>query len=403
MSRLSAENHLKLYTMLSEEAILGILTFTADGLHCVYANKLGRALLEIPADKNLDEIEVTNLFPQKVRPEFRALNEDLLKNEGLYQDVVILKQNAMTFIANLGVKKIYLDGIGYVTLMFQDITIQKKLQRDITAKQIEIKAAFEELLKQNQQLKELDLAKDRFIALTTHELRTPLSAMVASAEILKIGLYDNDEQRTEFTEVIYEQGQHLVTLINDILDFAKIQAGKMDLFVEHHDLAGLAKKLTESFEGMAESLNIKIKFNHNTEGPCTCYFDTLRLKQIFSNIVTNSIKYNKKGGSVEIWIENSDADFVKLFVKDTGKGIAPKEQDKVFNEFETLGKVALHHKGTGLGMPITKRLVEAMGGKIKLTSEVDVGSTFWVEIPKNKVLTDELYRSRPKLEEDLVA
>lgn len=388
--------------MLSEEAILGILAFTLDGKHCIYANKLGRALLEISPQTDLDEIQVTSLFPEKVRPEFRALNEDLLANEGLYQDVVILKQNAMTFIANLGVKKIHLDGTDCVTLMFQDTTIQKKLQRDITAKQIEIKAAFEELLKQNQQLKELDLAKDRFIALTTHELRTPLSAMVASAEILQMGLYDDEEQRKEFTDMIYDQGQHLVELVNDILDFAKIQAGKMDLFVEEQDLCELASSLSESFVNMAEGSNITMKFTAPEE-PCLCYFDSMRIKQAFSNVITNAIKYNNEGGSVDIWIETSDPDFVKLFVKDSGNGIEPEALDKIFNEFETLGKVALHHKGTGLGMPITKRLMEAMGGSIKLTSEVGVGSTFWIEIPTTKVLSADLYRARPEFADDLAA
>lgn len=389
--------------MLSEEAILGILVFTADGRHCLYVNKLGRELLEIPNGTDLDQIEVSSLFPAKVRPEFRALNQDLLGNEGLYQDVVICKQNTTTFIANLGVKKIHLEGTECVTLMFQDITVQKKLQRDITAKQIEIKAAFEELLNQNKQLKELDLAKDRFIALTTHELRTPLSAMVASAEILQLGLFDTDEERTEFIGMIYEQGQHLVALVNDILDFAKIQAGKMDLFVSHSDLSALAAGLTENFEGMAEGSNIQIAYKPEDNGSCECYFDELRIKQVFSNIVTNAIKYNREGGQVEIWTDGSDPDFVKLFVKDTGKGIAQDELDKVFNEFETLGKVALHHKGTGLGMPITKRLMEAMGGTIKVTSEIGVGSTFWIEIPRAQVLDMELYRDRPKEADDLAA
>lgn len=402
MSRLSEAHLLNLHRVLSDEAILGVMVFTLDGQHCLYANKLGRELIEISNGTDLDKIEVKCLFPDKVRPEFRALNPDLLLNEGLYQDVVIRKQTGTTFIANLGIKKIHLENLDCVALMFQDITVQKKLQRDITAKQIEIKAAFEELLKQNQQLKELDLAKNRFIALTTHELRTPLSAMVASAEILTLGLYDDEVQRKEFTDMIYDQGQHLVALVNDILDFAKIQAGKMDLFVTQTDLAALAAHLTENFVGMAETSKITISCRpHPT--PCLCYFDDLRMKQVFSNIVTNAIKYNREGGQVEIWVDDTDANFVKLFVKDTGRGIAPEEKEKVFNEFETLGKVALHHKGTGLGMPITKRLMEGMGGTIQLDSVPEVGSTFWIEVPKAKVLNPELYRARPESADDLAA
>ncbi|MCB0362812.1 MAG: ATP-binding protein, partial [Bdellovibrionales bacterium] len=118
--------------------------------------------------------------------------------------------------------------------------------------------------------------------------------------------------------------------------------------------------------------------------------------------ITNAIKYNRENGSVKVWIEETP-DFAQVFVKDTGKGISIEDQPKVFNEFETLGKVALHHKGTGLGMPITKRLMEALGGSIELSSELGVGSTFWISIPKKKILADENYRSRPNESADLVA
>lgn len=402
MHDLSKDQHLKLYRMISEEAIFGIMVFSLAGDRCLYANRLATELIEISPQADLHTLSLKSLFPAKVRPEFRALSQSLLQNEGLFQDVVILKQNAMTFIANLGVKKIQLEEIECIAIMFQDITVQKKLQRDITAKQVEINAAFEELLKQNQQLKELDLAKNRFIALTTHELRTPLSAMVASAEILKLGLYDNDEQRTEFTLMIYDQGQHLIELVNDILDFAKIQAGKTDLYVEQRDIVKSIVNLTESFVTMGEASEITVKYEPREMTSCLCYFDEIRLRQVFSNMITNAIKYNRQGGEVWVWIEDH-AEFVQVFVKDTGRGIAAEDQSKVFNEFETLGKVALHHKGTGLGMPITKRLMEALGGRIDLTSEPGVGSTFWISVPKNKVLPEENYRRRPDDSGDLAA
>lgn len=402
MKNLSESNVLHLLTTLSEEAIFGILVFDLSNGRCIYANRLAKDLIEFPPTEDLSALDINSIYPEKVRPEFRAISSDLLKNEGLFQDIAIRKQNEMTFIANLGIKTIKFDDFSCVTLMFQDITVQKKLQRDITAKQIEIKAAFEELLKQNQQLKELDLAKNRFIALTTHELRTPLSAMVASAEILKLGLYDSDEQRTEFTDIIYDQGQNLIALVNDILDFAKMQAGKTELFVEENDLVKFVTSQTESFVNMAESSNITINFDHSGIDECLCYYDEIRLRQVFSNIITNAIKYNREGGKVKIWLEQ-DNNAARLFIEDSGKGIAPEDLTKVFNEFETLGKLALHHKGTGLGMPITKRIMEALGGKIELKSELEVGTVFWITIPKDKILSPEVYRTRPVSASDLAA
>jgi signal transduction histidine kinase len=402
LKNLSDSNVLHLLTMLSEEAIFGILVFDLSNEKCIFANRLAKDLIEFPLTEDLSSLDINTIFPEKVRPEFRAISSELLKNEGLFQDVAIRKQNEMTFIANLGIKTIQFDDISCVTLMFQDITVQKKLQRDITAKQIEIKAAFEELLKQNQQLKELDLAKNRFIALTTHELRTPLSAMVASAEILKLGLYDNDEQRTEFTDIIYDQGQNLIALVNDILDFAKMQAGKTELFIEQSDLVKFVASQTESFVNMGETSNISINFDPRGIDQCLCYYDEMRLRQVFSNIITNAIKYNREGGKVKIWLEQ-DSNTARLFVEDTGKGIAPEDHNKVFNEFETLGKLALHHKGTGLGMPITKRIMEALGGKIELKSQLEVGTVFWITIPKEKILSPEVYRTRPVSASDLAA
>ena len=119
----------------------------------------------------------------------------------------------------------------------------------------------------------------------------------------------------------------------------------------------------------------------------------MRLKQIVSNLISNAIKYNKKEGSVEVFLEEKD-EKIFVYVKDTGRGIPSDQIEQVFNEFETLGKVANHQKGTGLGMPITKRLIEGMGGEIDLTSEVGVGTTFWVTIPTKKILSDDLYRER---------
>lgn len=361
---------------------------------------MARQLFGLPLEAEF-QLTIDQLFTAPGRGDFRHFSEDLLEQEGLFQDILMKNIDGLTFIANLGVKHILVKGDEIILLMVQDVTIQKKLQRDITAKQIEIRAAYEELLKQNRQLRELDLAKNKFIALTTHELRTPLSAMVASAEILKLGLYDNAEQFKEFINIIYDQGFHLQELVNDILDFSKIQAGKMDYYIQPGDPSELIKGIVENFKSLAEASKLELKYKTAAD-PLLCYYDDLRLRQAVSNLVNNAIKYNRENGSINVWLEDKPKT-VRIFIEDTGLGIPGDKLDSIFNEFETIEQAAQHHKGTGLGLPISKRLIEAMGGTISVKSELGKGSTFWVDIPKDQILPENFYQPRPDQNADLAA
>ncbi|MGE4133056.1 MAG: ATP-binding protein [Bdellovibrionales bacterium] len=385
-----------LYEPLANEAMFGIVVFDQDGVS-FYTNRMAEQMLGTTKLK-LDDLAPD---PTQGKGQFIAFSNDLFKHDGLYQDILVKSPNGRNFIANVGVRAMEVDSEPVRIIMMQDVTLQKKLQREITAKQTEIKAAYEELLQQNRQLKDLDVAKDRFIAITTHELRTPLSAMVASAEILKMGLFDTPEQMKEFIEIIHDQGIHLQDLVNDILDFAKIRAGKMDFYIEQHELGEFVQGILRNYEDMAQSSQITIEFE-KPEAPLNCYFDEVRLRQVVSNIVSNGIKYNRSGGKLTVKIETAEG-MLRATFKDSGKGIAKENFDKVFNEFETIGNVAQHHKGTGLGMPISRKLIEGMGGRLDFDSELGVGSTFWVDIPTEKVLDPSLYRPRPEKSGDLAA
>lgn len=375
-----------LYEAVAEGAMFGIVVFDNANGECLFINTMGTAML------GTDTPTLSELVPPTDKPPFKRFTQDILMGDGLYHDIVIQTAMSTTFVANLGIRLLQVDGHAAHLLMMQDVTLQKKLQRDIIAKQAEIKATYEELLKQNRQLRDLDLAKDRFIALTTHELRTPLSAMVASAEILKLGLYDTPEQMREFIDMIHDQGLHLQELVNDILDFAKIQAGKMDFYIEQKSPIKLVEGILHNFESMAETYKVSLKFEAPPE-ELLAYYDELRLTQIASNIINNAVKYNKPGGTVRVYFTD-EPEHIGIHVEDNGRGIAEDQFNKVFNEFETVGKMADHHKGTGLGMPISRKLSEGMGGKLQLRSTVGVGSTFWVELPKLKVLDPGLYRPR---------
>ncbi|OQW50723.1 MAG: hypothetical protein A4S09_11240 [Proteobacteria bacterium SG_bin7] len=392
-----------LFQTMADEAMMGIMAFEAPKNSCVYINKLARDILNLDEALDPSQLAIKDLFPKRKFDDYRCFDNETLSNEGFYQDVVIAKANSGNLMANLGVRKLTVGSDELVCIMFQDITFQKKLQKEIALKQAEIKKAYEELLTQNKQLKELDLAKNRFIALTTHELRTPVAAIVGTADILVNNLYDDENQKNEFIKTIFEQGNYLMALVNDILDFAKLQAGKMEYFVEQLNLADLVREQAHHFEPWAQKETLTIRFDDQGK-TWPCYFDHMRTSQVIANIINNAIKFNKKNGKVEISLSIDPTNtFTVVSIKDTGKGIESSKISTVFNEFETINDVSKHHKGTGLGMPISKRIVESMGGQIKIESELGLGTTFHVLIPNKKILPPEIYRTRPGSGGDLAA
>lgn len=392
-----------LFQTMADEAMMGIMAFESPKNTCVYINKLAREILNLGETSDPAALVIKDLFPKRKFDDYRCFDNETLSNEGFYQDVVISRANSGNFMANLGVRRLVVGADELVLIMFQDITFQKKLQKEIALKQTEIKKAYEELLGQNKQLKELDLAKNRFIALTTHELRTPVAAIVGTADILVNQLYDDEKQKDDFIKTIFEQGNYLMALVNDILDFAKLQAGKMEYFVEELNIADLVREQAHHFEPWAQKETLTIHFEDQGK-VWKCYFDQMRTSQVIANIINNAIKFNKKNGKVEIALSVDPTDtYTIISIKDSGKGIEASKIPTVFNEFETINDVSKHHKGTGLGMPISKRIVESMGGQIKIESEFGVGTTFHVLIPNKKVLAPEFYRSRPGDNGDLAA
>ncbi|MDZ4084611.1 MAG: HAMP domain-containing sensor histidine kinase, partial [Bdellovibrionales bacterium] len=352
----------ELFKGLVENATVGMIAFEelATGHIAVFSN--ARAL-EILERKDGAGWACHDLFPDSGRGSIAPFGPEFAGREGLHPEVLMKKATGAAFVASAAIRKVHDNGKTLLLLSLQDITVEWKLARDLTAKQEEIARAYTELLEQNNQLKTLDQAKDKFIALTTHELRTPLSAILATADFLENKLYDTDEQRDEFIRTISEQGRHLMELVNDVLDFAKIRAGKMDFYVEEIELNGLLKKVVSNFQHMADQSNVSLTLESSVTTD-KAWADLVRLKEIINNVISNAIKYNRENGKVVIrMMEVTDQSrrYIRIVVTDTGVGIPADKLEGVFNEFETVGHVSKHHKGTGLGMPISRRLVESMG------------------------------------------
>lgn len=403
----------QLFRGLIDHAFVGMIALEkrVDGFHIIFANPHAFETLEISSGKDVEKhFKIDALFPSAERlGAYVGFNVEVLNREGLNTEMMMRKINGHHFLASVGIRHIVVDEKSIILISFRDVTIEMKMARELQMKQSEIERAYAELLEQNGQLRQLDLAKDKFIALTTHELRTPLSAILATADVLELGLYESEQQKEEFIRTISEQGRHLLDLVNDILDFAKIRAGKMEFYVELIDLRALVAKLAGNFVHMAaaDSVVIEVLPAKEPNESSMAWADLLRLKEILNNVLSNSIKYNRKGGRVIIGLsQETQADglrFARVSVRDTGIGIAEDKLESVFNEFETVENLTRHHKGTGLGMPISRRLVESMGGRLTLKSVFGQGSEFYIDLPLDKILPEAFYRSRPDFESDLAA
>ncbi len=224
-------------------------------------------------------------------------------------------------------------------------------------------------------------AKSEFLSNMSHEIRTPLNAIIGFNHLMKLHT-DDKEKMNDYLEKSGNTAQYLLSLINDILDMSKLQAGKIDLINEPLDIEALVNDICIMQRDNINSRGIKLKVNINTKAPCIIG-DEIRLKQVLMNIVGNAAKFTLEGGSISIALKQRvlGADYVEtqIEVKDTGVGMSPEFLDHIFESFaQERNKNSRSVKGTGLGMPISKLLIEAMGGEIKVESRLDEGSTFTV-------------------------
>ena len=224
-------------------------------------------------------------------------------------------------------------------------------------------------------------AKSEFLALMSHELRTPMNAVLGFAQLLdgaRFGALTGKQK--EFVGQILFSGNYLLELINDILDLSKIEAGKLSVSMEHVDLVPLIKSVVATLEQSARRTDIRLVPDGFGLGLPALHTDRVRLAQILINLGSNAIKYNLPHGTVRFSYEQLD-DKVRILVTDTGVGIAVDRQAELFRPFSRLGAEHRAIEGTGVGLALSRRLVELMGGGIGFTSTPGQGSCFWVDIP----------------------
>jgi signal transduction histidine kinase len=237
---------------------------------------------------------------------------------------------------------------------------------------------------ENRQIRNTNRLKSEFISNMSHELRTPLNAIIGFAELLNDGLVPPDSQRQhEFSGHILSSGMHLLHLINEVLDLSQIEAGKMGFFPELVDLSQLCHGVLDVLRVSAQgqSLDMKMEIDPTLDDVVV---DPVRLRQVFYNYLSNAIKFTPAGGKVTLRVFPETAECFRIEVEDSGMGIAADDIPRLFVEFQQLDSGhTKRHQGTGLGLAVTRRLVEAQGGSVGARSTLGKGSVFYAVLPRN--------------------
>ncbi|SEI54904.1 PAS domain S-box-containing protein [Allopseudospirillum japonicum] len=222
-------------------------------------------------------------------------------------------------------------------------------------------------------------AKSQFLSSISHELRTPLNAILGFGQLLKADVSLPDSERGEYVGEILSAGDHLLHLIDDILDLSRIESNRMSLSIEPVDAVQVARQCTEMVRTLAQQHKVGVQ-GRWPEQSYMVQADHIRLRQVILNLLSNAIKYNRERGEVFVFVEQKDQR-LRISVQDTGPGISLEQQAELFKPFNRLGYESSNVKGTGIGLTISRQLVTLMEGEINFVSQPGLGSTFWVELP----------------------
>ena len=274
-------------------------------------------------------------------------------------------------------------GVGLFSAYIQELYFRKAYvgQKIVEEQNRLISGALTESLRANK-------SKSDFLATMSHELRTPLNAIIGFSDIIQRELFGpvQNSKYTEYAKDIHESGEHLLAIINDILDLAKAESGKLKLNEQEFDLIDALEACVRMCRGRAESERVELSFLGG-ESEIRVLADERLLLQILANLATNAIKFTPRGGAVRLHASASRENGIAIKIADTGIGIAPENIDRVLRPFEQVEtSYSRRHSGSGLGLPYAKRLAELHGGSLKLESELGKGTTVTVTLPPSRLI-----------------
>ncbi len=375
------------YFDLYDLAPVGYLTLNAKGLiqeaNLKAANLLGQDRRDLPHQA----------LTRFILPEDQDIH--YLANKRLFEasapqgyELRLVKRDGTVFWGRLEstVSRVD-DGKCLARLTLSDITEQKLAEAALQETIARLEATTYEASEMASKAELANLAKSQFLANMSHEIRTPLNGVIGMNSLL-LDTELNDEQRG-YAEIACRSGQSLLELVNDILDLAKIEAGKLELEEREFDLRTLLADAVAALEIKSREKGLSFRMVIGSNLPQTCTGDPLRLRQILWNLSANAIKFTREGGisvRVDRGVETAHKVEVRISVQDTGIGIPLDKQSLLFQNFAQVDpSVTRKYGGTGLGLAISKQLVERMGGKIGIQSAPLQGSEFWFSLPLGKV------------------
>lgn len=359
-----------------ERALRGIFQTTPDG-HYIRAN---RALAEIYGYESPAQMLETLVDIERqlyVDPSRRSDFVRLMREQGVlfgFESEVYRREGDIIWISESCREVRSIQG----ELVYYEGTVE-----DIThRKQAEI-----ELMRAREQAERSNRAKSVFLANMSHELRTPLNAILGFSEIIERELFGpvGDPRYVEFARDIYRSGRHLLDIIGDILDLAKVEAGQMGLDEHDVDMAELMRSAERLISESARRRNITLAVSYPT-GRVTILGDSTRLRQILLNLLSNSVKFSAEGSTVSLSCGRSDSGLF-LRVEDNGIGMSEAELDSAMQPFHQIdNSFARRHEGAGLGLPLTRSLTELHGGRLEIESAPNRGTTVTVVLPAERVV-----------------
>jgi PAS domain S-box-containing protein len=361
------------YRVLMEAMSEGAATLGETGT-ILYCNAQFARLIDRPLERTMGS-SIHDHVPVRFRAASTALVERA-QNSQNREEIPLLSAGGIEIPVYLSVSSIFIGDRRSICLVATDLREQKRSQALVAAQRT--------TAERERGLLEASRAKSEFLTNMSHELRTPLNSIIGFAELLKDGeVGPVSSKQQEFLGDILGGGLHLLQLINDILDLSKVESGKFEFHPEPLDLQSVIAEVRARMRTLSETKRIRMAASVAPEIRAV-FLDPVRLKQVLYNYLSNALKFTPDGGKITIRARPEGATQFRIEVLDTGMGISGPDLERLFHEFQQLdSSAAKRHEGTGLGLALTKRLVEAQCGSVGASSVLGEGSCFYAILPRD--------------------